>query len=117
MSNTSAKYKSGGVDIKIQEIESQIDLKNKTADLYDPKFCYPVNDGCSHNIGGFVSMKKQNRIQLVFNSKCTSINERLYELEVNLQSRKMKSKTFAPLQKVFLPPSKTITLKNNLYSQ
>ena len=62
MSNASAKYKSGGVDITIQEIESQIDFKNKTADLYDPKFCYPDTDGCSHNIGGFVSMKKQNRI-------------------------------------------------------
>ena len=47
MSNTSAKCKWGGVDIKIQEIDSQNDLKNKTADLYDPKFCYPDNDGCS----------------------------------------------------------------------
>ena len=28
-SNTSEKYKWGGVDIKIQEIESQIDLKKK----------------------------------------------------------------------------------------
>ena len=93
----------------IQEIESQIGLKNKTADLYDPKFCYPYNDGCSHNIGGFVSMKK-NRIQFVFKSQCPSINERLYKLEVYLQSRKIKSKIFAPLQKVFLPPSKKITL-------
>ena len=42
----------------IQEIESRIDLENKTSDLYDPKFCYPGNDGCSQNIGGSVSMKK-----------------------------------------------------------
>ena len=62
-SNTSEKYKWGGVDIKIQEIESQIDLK-KTADLYDPKYLYPDNYGCSHNIGGFVSLKKQ----IVFSS-------------------------------------------------
>ena len=60
-----------------------------------------------------MSMKKENRIQLVFKSKCISINERLYKLEVHLQSRKMKSKTFAPLQTVFLPPSKKITLKKN----
>ena len=58
MSNTSAEYKWWVVVQKIQEIESQIDLKNKTADLYDPKCCYPDNDGCSHNIGGLVSMKK-----------------------------------------------------------
>ena len=69
MSNTSANYKWGRVYSTIQEIESRIDLKNKTADLYDPKFCYPDNDGRSHNIGGFVSMKK-NRIQLVFKSQC-----------------------------------------------
>ena len=56
-SNTSEKYKWGGVFIKIQEIESRIDLKNKTADLYEPRFCYPDNDGCSYNIGGFVSIK------------------------------------------------------------
>ena len=98
MSNTLAKYKCGGVDIKIQEIGSRIDLKNKTADLYYPKFCYPDNDGCSHNIGGFVSMKKKNRIQLVFKSQCTSINERLSKLEVHLHSRKIKSQTFSPLQ-------------------
>ena len=84
MSNTSSEYKWRGVVQKIQEIESRIDLKNKTADLYDPKFCYPENDGCSHNIGVFVSMKKENSIQLVFKSKCTSINESLYKLEVHL---------------------------------
>ena len=55
----------------IQEIESLIDLEKKTTDLYDPKFCYPDNDGCSHNIGGFVSMKKGNRIKLVFKSNFT----------------------------------------------
>ena len=84
MGNTSEKYKWRGVEIKIQEIESRIDLKNKIADLYDPKFCYPDNYGCSHNIGGFVSIKKQNRIQLVFKSHCTSINKSLSKLEVNL---------------------------------
>ena len=66
MSNTSAEYKWQWVVQNIQEIESQIDLENKTTDLHDPKFCYPDNDGCSHNIGGFVSMKKENRIQSVF---------------------------------------------------
>ena len=101
------------MDIKIQEIESRIDLKNKTADLYDPQFCYPDNYGCSQNIGGFVSMKKQNRIQLVFNYQCTSIKERISKLELHLHSRKIKSKTFSPLQNVFLPPSKNITLKKN----
>ena len=80
MSNTSSEYKWRVVIQKIQEIESWIDLKNKTADLYDPKFCYPDNDGCSQKIGGFVSMKKENRIQLVFKSKCTSINKRIYKL-------------------------------------
>ena len=59
MSNTLEKYKWGGVVQNIQKIESRIDLKNKTDDLYDPKFCYPDNDGCSHNIGGFLSMKKK----------------------------------------------------------
>ena len=115
MSNTPAEYK-WRVEVKnIQEIESWIDFKNKSADLYDPKFCYPDNYGCSHNIGGFVSMKKENRIQLVFKSKCTSNNERLYKLEVHLQSRKMKSKIFAPLQNVFLPPSKNYFEKESYY--
>ena len=99
--------------IKIQEIESRIELKNKTADLYDPKSCYLDNDGCSHNIGGFVSMKKQNRIQSVFKSQCTSINESIYKLEVHLHSRKIQSNKISPLQNDFLPPSKTITLKSN----
>ena len=65
------------MDYSIQIIESRIDLINRTTDLYDPKFCCPDNDGCSHqsyhNIGGFVGMKKQNRIQSVFKSQCTSI--------------------------------------------
>ena len=59
MSNTSEKYEWGGVVQKIQEIESRIDLKTETDNLYDPKFCYPYNDGCPHNIEGFVSMKKK----------------------------------------------------------
>ena len=101
MSNTSEEYKWQKVVRKIEEIESLIDLENITTDLYDPKFCYPDNDGGSNNIGGFVPTKKENRIQLVFKSKCTSINERLYKLEVNLHSIKMKSKTFYPLQNVF----------------
>ena len=115
-SNTSAKYKWGRVDIKIQEIESQNKLNNKTADLYDPNFCYPDNYGCSHNIGGFVSMKKQNRIQLVFKSQCTSMNKRLSNLEVHLHSRNIKSNTLSPLQNIFLPPSKQITLKSNHFT-
>ena len=57
--------------------------------------------------------EKRNRIQLVFKSNCISIKERLYILEVYLQSRKIKSNTFAPLQKVFLPPWKIITLKKS----
>ena len=119
MSNTSAKYKWGGVVQKIQEIESRIDLKNKTDDLYDPNFCYPDNDGCSQrsypNIGGFVSMKKQNLIQLVFKSQCPSINERLYKLEVHIHSIKMKSKTFSPLQTVFISFKKNYLEKESFY--
>ena len=92
----------GNVDDTIQIIESQIDLINRTTHLYDPKFCSPDNDGCSqlssHNIGEFVPMKKQNCIQSVFKSQCTSINERIYKLEVYINSRKNKSNTFPPLQ-------------------
>ena len=80
MSNTSGNHKWGKLVITIQEIESRIDFKKRTTDLYDPKFCYPDNDGCSHNIGGFLSMKKQNPIQLGFKSQCISINERLSKL-------------------------------------
>ena len=58
LGNTSEEYNWGKVYNTIQEIESRIDLKNKTTDLYDPNFFCPDNDGCSHNIGGFVSMKK-----------------------------------------------------------
>ena len=43
---------------KIEEIESLSDLENRTTDLYDPKFCYPDNDGASHIIGGYLQMKK-----------------------------------------------------------
>ena len=117
MSNTSANYKWGKLYSTIQEIESQIDLKNRTTDLYDPKFCSPDNDGCSHrsyhNIGWFVPTRKQNRIQSVFKSQCTSINERISKLEVYLHSRNNKSKTCSPLQNDFLPPPKTITVKSN----
>ena len=67
MSKTLAEYKWKIVEQKIEEIESRIDLENKATDLYDPKFCYPDNDGCSHNIGGFVQMKKK----IVF-SQCLS---------------------------------------------
>ena len=49
----------------------------------------------------------------MFKFNCPSINERINELEVYLQSRKTKSNTFLPLQKDFLPPSKTITVKKN----
>ena len=108
MSNTSAEYKWQVVVQNIQKIESRIDVENKTTDLYDPKFCYPDNGGCSHNIEGFVSIQKENHIQLVFKSNCASIKGRLYKLKVHLQSRKMKSNTFARLQKFFLPPSKKL---------
>ena len=60
-------------------------------------------------------MKKQNRIQLVFKSQCPSINERPYKLEVHIHSIKMKSKTFSPLQTVFLPPSKNYLEKESFY--
>ena len=117
MSKLQANYMWGNVDDTIQIIESRIDLVNRKIDLYDPKFCSPDNDGCSqqssHNIGEFVLMKKKNCIQSGFNSQCTSINERIYKLEVYLHSRKNKSKTFPPLQNEFLPPSKNITLKRN----
>ena len=90
------------MDDTIQRIESRIDLINRTTDLYDPKFCSPDNDGCSqrssHNIGEFIAMKKQNRIQSGFKSQCTSINEQILILEVYLHSRKNKSRTFSPLQ-------------------
>ena len=59
MSNTSTEFKWRVVVQKIQEIESRIDLQNKIADLYYLKFFYPDNDGRSHNIRGFVSMKKE----------------------------------------------------------
>ena len=49
----------------------------------------------------------------MFKYNCTLINEMIYKLEVHLQSIKMKSKTFAPLQNYFLPPSKQITLKKS----
>ena len=58
ISNTLAEYKWQIVVQKIEEIKSLTDLENITTDLYDPKFCYPDNDGGSHNIGGFVPMKK-----------------------------------------------------------
>ena len=58
-------------------------------------------------------MKKQNLIHSGFKSQCISINEQISKLEVYLHSRKNKSKTFAPLQKEFLAPSKKITLKSN----
>ena len=48
MSKTSENYKWGNVYSTIQVIESRIDLKNRTTDLYDPKFSSPDNDGCSH---------------------------------------------------------------------
>ena len=57
MSNTSAEYKWQIVVQKIEEIKSLTDLENRTTDLYDPKFCYPDNDGASHIIGGYVQMK------------------------------------------------------------
>ena len=58
MSNTSEEDKWQIVVQKIEETESLNDLKNRTTDLYDPKFCYPDNDGASHIIGGYVQMKK-----------------------------------------------------------
>ena len=55
MSKPEENYMWGNVDDTIQIIESQIDLINRTTDLYDSKFCSPDNDGCSqqsyHNIG------------------------------------------------------------------
>ena len=105
------------LDDTTQIIESRIDLINRTTDLYDPKYCYPDNEGCSQqsylNIGEFVPMKKHNFNQSGFKSQCTSINERIYKLEVYLHSRKNNSKTFPPIQNEFLPPSKKITLKSN----
>ena len=58
MSKHAANYMWGNVDDTIEVIESQIDLINRTTDLYDPKLFSPDNDGCSqrssHNIGEFV---------------------------------------------------------------
>ena len=39
MSKPEANYMWGNVDNTIQIIDSQIDLINRTTDLYDPKFC------------------------------------------------------------------------------
>ena len=105
------------MDNTIQIIESWIDLINRTTDLYDPKYCSPDNEGCLQqsylNIGEFVQMKKYNCNQSGFKSQCTSINKRISELEVYLNSRKNKSKNFPSLQNQFLPSSKKITLKSN----
>ena len=113
MSNTPEEDKWQILVQNIEEIKSLTDLENRTTDLYDPKFCYPDNDGASHIIGGYVQKKKENCIQSVFKFNCPSINERLHKLEVYLQPRKIKSNTFSPLQKNFLTPSKRITLKKN----
>ena len=94
---------------------SLTDLENRTTDLYDPKFCYPDNDGASHIIGGYVQMKKESCIQSVFKSNCTSINERLYRLEVYLQSRKIESNTFSSLQKDFYLLQKNYLEKEEYY--
>ena len=67
---------------KIEDIESLTYLENRTTDLYDPKFCYPDNDGASHVIGGYVQMKKGNCIQSMLKFNCPSINKRLNKLEV-----------------------------------
>ena len=58
MSKPAANYMWRNVDDTIQGIESRIDLINRTTDLYDPKFCSPDNDGCSHKIGGFCVNEK-----------------------------------------------------------
>ena len=84
MSNTWENYNWGKVCDIIQEIESRIDLINRTTGLYDPKFCSPDNDGCSqrssHNIEEFVTMKKRNFIHPGFKSQFASINERISKL-------------------------------------
>ena len=106
----------GNVDDTIQGIESRIDLIIRTTDLYHPNFfrqIIMVFQLSSHNIGEFMAMKKQNRIQYGFKSQCTSINERIPKLENYIHSRKTKSKIFLPLNNDFLPPSKKITLKSN----
>ena len=48
MSNTSANYKWGKVYSTVQGTESQIDLINRTTDLYEPKFYSPIlwDDRC-----------------------------------------------------------------------
>ena len=94
MSNTSEEDRWKIAVQNIEEIESLTDLENRTTDLYDPKFCYPDNDGASHIIGEYVQMKKEYCIQSIFKFNCPSINERLYKLEVYIQSRKINSNTF-----------------------
>ena len=40
------------IDVQnIEDMELLTDLENRTTDLYDPKFCYPDNDGASNVIG------------------------------------------------------------------
>ena len=94
MSNTSEEDKWKIAVQKIEEIESLTDLEKRTTDLYDPKFCYPDNYGASHIIGGYVQKKKENCLQSMFKFNYPYINERLYKLEVYLQSIKTKSNTF-----------------------
>ena len=94
MSKPGVYYMWVNMDNTIQIIESQIDLINKTTDLYDPTFCSQENDGCSqqsyHIIGEFVLIKKTNCIQSGFKYQYTSTIEHFYKLEGYLHSRKNK---------------------------
>ena len=105
------------VDRTIQIIESRFDLINRRTVLYDPKYCSQDNEGCSlkssHMIGESGPMKEPHDFMYGYKSQCTSINERLYKLEVCIHSRrKNKSKIFPPLGNELLTPSKNINLKN-----
>ena len=115
MSNTSEEDMWKIAVQKIEEIESLTDLENRTTDLYYLKFCYPDNDGDSHIIGGYVQMKKENCIQSVFKFNCPSINERLYKLEVYLQSRKINLTHFHRCKRISYLLQKNYLEKEQYY--
>ena len=46
--------------VPFKKLSQDLTLKTEQLIYMNPNFCYPDNDGCSHNIGGFVSIKKKS---------------------------------------------------------
>ena len=118
MSKNESNYVWYNVENTFQIIVSLIDLINRENDLYDPKFGFQDNDGCSfkysHSIGEFMPMKKQHDFLYGFKFQGKSIHERFSNLEGCLHSRrKNRLKTFSSLENELLPSSKNITLKKD----